>query len=211
MSTLKRYNGTDWEYVGGTPNFVQKLTVGTNREIELRADNEGGNIRIENPNLTNKDHWEMDTFNGDLRIYHGTENNEIDYNYTFPKGSGTYTDFTIATTKTIVNCSSSEKKIGTWYDGKPLYSRWYKATLTNTGLTNLQNITRNNYGVIWVNSYFTQNSLGSIMSGHYYYDNTDYQRMWLEGGNYVAFQGGSSFPRMPATLWYELRYTKSSD
>lgn len=151
MSTLKRYNGTNWEYLGG----------GASLSNVFSASDENG------------------------------------YTQEYINGLNTY--------------FMSEHRVGTWINGKPLYSRWFSATLTQTGLTNLQNITRNNYGVIWVNSYFTQNSLGSIMSGHYYYDSTDYQRVWIEGGNYVAFQGGSSFPRMPSTIYYELRYTKSSD
>lgn len=107
----------------------------------------------------------------------------------------------------------SEHRVGTWIDGKPLYSRWFSTTLTGTAsssVKNLMSITRSNYGVIWVNNYFSQNNMGSII-GPYYTGATDMQRTWIEGGTYVAWQGGTQYPTFPVTVYYELRYTKSSD
>ena len=223
MSTLKRYNGTNWEYVGGASttdrffyhigdapsNFDDAKTYGTYRVAGTYTNAPSSSsiwgilIVYESRGQTwipsDASSWIWQEFRDTSgRIWRR-----------YGVNTSTYTSWEFIGNDSL--CANYEHRIGTWQDGKPLYSRWYKTTLTNTGLTNIQNITRNNYGVIWVNSYFTQNSLGSIMDGHYYYDSTDYQRMWIEGGNYIAFQGGSSFPRMPATLWYELRYTKSSD
>ena len=108
-------------------------------------------------------------------------------------------------------CSETERVIGTWIDGKPLYSRWYHATLSGSGrMINLGSITRSNFGRIWINSFFCQGSSGSII-GPYYYSSSDYQRMWLENGSTIFWQGGNSYPVFPATLWYEFRYTKTSD
>lgn len=109
--------------------------------------------------------------------------------------------------------STTEHRVGTWIDGKPLYSRWFSTTLTGTpssGVKRIMDITRSNYGIIWVNNYFSQNNMGSII-GAYYTGATDMQRTWIEGGNYVAWQGGTQYPPLPATLYYELRYTKSTD
>ena len=109
----------------------------------------------------------------------------------------------------LEHCLTTEHRIGTWIDGKPLYSKWYKTTITSQ-TQNLVSITLSNYGVIWVNKYFSKNTQNSII-GPYYYNSTDFQRIWIEGGHTVMFQGGSAFPSRPAPLWFELRYTKASD
>lgn len=154
------------------------------------------------------------------RVIKGYVDNEITGAETYADGKvvntlGTATDkaYSQSFINNLNTYSETEHRVGTWIDGKPLYSRWFSTTITGTpssGVKTIMNITRSDYGVIWVNNYFSQNNMGSII-GAYYTGATDMQRTWIEGGNYVAWQGGTSYPPLPATLYYELRYTKSTD
>lgn len=58
--------------------------IGTGGKVTLWTDNEGGNIRITAPDSYNK-YWEMDAFNGDLRLYqhdNGTNSNYMPFSLT---------------------------------------------------------------------------------------------------------------------------------
>ena len=70
-------NGSDNSYkgtfTGGQVNIGAKVRITTN--------NEGGNIRIESP--SGGHHYEMDAFNGNLRLYHGTSASEVVHTITF--------------------------------------------------------------------------------------------------------------------------------
>ena len=125
-------------------------------------------------------------------------------------GASTSNGYTQNYLNGITTCYMSEHRVGTWIDGKPIYSRWFKTTISSGQVVQVQAITRSDYGIIWVNNYFSENSGGSII-GAYYSAATDMQRVWFEGSNnHIVWQGGTSFPSLPITLWYELRYTKST-
>ena len=104
-----------------------------------------------------------------------------------------------------------EHQIGYWLDNKPLYSIWHSKTISSGTLDTLLNINRNDYGVIWVNKAFSDSSNSKSVIGTYYYQSNDFQRVHIEQGNQVIWQRGSAYPRLPVTVYYELRYTKVSD
>lgn len=112
---------------------------------------------------------------------------------------------------TITTYSTDEQVIGTWIDGKPLYSRRYSKTISSGTQNDLLTINRNDYGVIWVNMAFSDSSNSKSIISNYYYQSNDFQRVHIEQGNRVIFQRGSSYPVLPLTVYYELRYTKASD
>ena len=104
-----------------------------------------------------------------------------------------------------------EQQIGYWFDGKPLYSIWHSKTISSGTFDTLLNINRNDYGVIWVNISFSDSSNSKSVISNYYFASDDFQRVHIEQGNQVIWQRGSAYPRLPVTVYYELRYTKVSD
>lgn len=183
-------------------------------DIEVGADIPQQNTAPSNPQ--EDDLW-IDTNTNQLKRYNGsswenvgpaaiTVDSIVSTSSTNPIENQAITNYV----NDLLKYSTTEHKTGEWIDNKPVYSCWY-TTVLNATSANLLSITRSNYGRIWINTYFTQNSSGSIMTGHYYYASSDFQRCWIEGGHTVMFQGGSSYPTRPYTIWYELRYTKSTD
>ena len=52
--------------------------------VDIFSDNEGGNIVINSP-TENGDSWQMDSYNGNFRIFHGDNSQEIDHSLTVDK------------------------------------------------------------------------------------------------------------------------------
>jgi hypothetical protein len=53
---------------GGVMTGTLKVSGNSQGGVEIRSDNEGGNIVIESGN-DHSNYWEIDSFNGDLRFY----------------------------------------------------------------------------------------------------------------------------------------------
>lgn len=102
--------------------------------------------------------------------------------------------------------STTEKIIGKYIDGKDLYSRWKSVGITTSSQV-VETIKMSNYSSVWVNVQFTKGKTRAILS-NYYWNGTDMNRVYVEGDGKIYWQGGSSYPALPAVCTYELRYTK---
>lgn len=64
-------------------------------KVTLRTDGEGGNVRLDAPDQYNR-HWEMDAYNGNLRIYTQTNDNQNYHALTIATNGDLSTDGAIA-------------------------------------------------------------------------------------------------------------------
>lgn len=102
--------------------------------------------------------------------------------------------------------STSEKIVGTWVDGKPIYQKVYSIYMTSDTYTApfLPEVD----DIISIN-FMSRDSRNSY--SHPYYSGTnDYSRVYVENGNLLV-KLGSAYPTKPATVNIIIQYTKTTD
>lgn len=106
------------------------------------------------------------------------------------------------------NYSTSERVVGTWIDGKPIYQCTWTGTKSTTadevvisGLVTLDTLVDSR--VI-----FKGNTGAQI--AQYFRDASDFGRCWLDSGA-IHMDLGNSYPIRPATWYITLWYTKTTD
>ena len=110
------------------------------------------------------------------------------------------------------NYSTTEKVVGTWIKGKPLYQKTYSGTMVNASseAKNIINIDVD-YSEIWIdlqNSFIT--SQNESLTLNYYFAPTDYSRAYIKKDqNAVRIKTGADLSGRNYII--TLKYTKTTD
>lgn len=104
--------------------------------------------------------------------------------------------------------STTEQRVGTWIDGKPVYSKTFEVSLSNdSNITQAHNIS--NVSKIWIDENKTFIWGGSEgLTGNWYYSSSDWARTWVNPTS-IRFRSPSSIGGR--TLYITLNYTKTTD
>lgn len=116
--------------------------------------------------------------------------------------------------KTSSNYSTSEKKIGTWVDGKPIYQKTIidqssqKEKVVNLNVQNVDKYLNVDVRIIRSGSSTVNSNVGG-----YYVDNGDYFNWYFEtpSTSLLHIRGGENWPKRPYDFAIILEYTKTTD
>ena len=104
--------------------------------------------------------------------------------------------------------STSETRVGTWIDGKPIYRKIYTISLgSDSNIFEAHNLS--NLDKFWINNgiSFVYKSDESIPA-NWYYSSSDWARTWLTN-NHIRFRSPSNLTGR--TLYITIEYTKTTD
>ena len=107
--------------------------------------------------------------------------------------------------------STTEQRIGTFSDGKPVYRKTLIANITNTNTVNVA-LDITNQDKVWINcglGFFMKDDKSISMPLIYYYDSSNYVRTYISGTNAQIKIGASSWA--PGTAYIVVEYTKTTD
>ena len=106
--------------------------------------------------------------------------------------------------------SEKETVAGTWF-GKTLYRKTIVFSITSTSSQTLLDATNEGYDFVTIEEATGVNS-NNIFFGNYYYTSSDFSNIYFRVKNgspgELIYRGGSSYPKVPATLYVTLKYTK---
>lgn len=130
--------------------------------------------------------------------------------FTRIQNNGTWNSWTVVSQ----NYSNSEQVIGTWTNGKPLYSKTFTKTVNTSPntYTALLTLSTNvpNYDEIWIDekgSYM--DVLNQILTLNWYNTASDYMRTHIHKGNDAVYVKGTTLNNVKFTI--TLLYTKTTD
>lgn len=107
--------------------------------------------------------------------------------------------------------SEGETVAGVWIDGKTLYRKTIVFPITSTSSQTLMDATNEGFDFVTIDEAIGVNS-NNVFFGNYYYTSSDFSNIYFRVKNgspsELIYRGGSSYPKVPATLYVTLRYTK---
>ena len=113
--------------------------------------------------------------------------------------------------------SATEKVIGTWIDGKPLYRFNYIFNKTSIGETEITFSTigltdYNNFDKIIKMECATIGSSNNFCAGTYYMNDKDYLGCYIkQDKKSVIIRSGENWPKVPYEVRFTIEYTKTTD
>ena len=111
----------------------------------------------------------------------------------------------------LTTYSTTEKVVGTWIDGKPIYRKVLTLVLTSTSSSGVsQDVTDLNIDAI---THIEGISQSDPHSTNYTWDETldKFRTYYDPNRKEIRAQGGSSYPTLPCTVYVILEYTKTTD
>lgn len=115
----------------------------------------------------------------------------------------------------FIDYSTTEKVIGKWIDGKPLYQKTFSANLTLGSITDVANLTSLNYDYIsFYDITFTKVETGNgvrYWMPVFYENSNDEARIYVRGSDkkLLALVKGNAVNEVK--VYATLRYTKTTD
>ena len=104
--------------------------------------------------------------------------------------------------------STTEKRVGTWIDGKPLYRKCYSTTTPSTSSdTSLEDVTSLNIANITKLDTYIQ--AGEYIYGNYYYANNNYGCVYYNSYNKQIRTVQTKYN--DKTIYIIVEYTKTTD
>ena len=109
----------------------------------------------------------------------------------------------------LFNFSTTEKEVGKWIDGKPIYKKVFSIEVgSSADIRYTHNLS--NLSTFWINqadSFIFGNS--ESLSLNYYYSSTDWARAWINDTTIRIRVASSSFGSR--TAYVVVEYTKTTD